>query len=57
VLQDRIGLSVGWRQINGGLHQLLVALSLSDVNGMIYWLTPWAPRKPPEVSVPEHLKD
>ena len=56
-LQDRIGLSVGWRQINGGLHQLMVALTLSDVNGMLYWLTPWAARKSPEVSVPEHLKE
>jgi hypothetical protein len=57
VLQDRLGFSVGFREINGGLHQLMLTLSVSDVNGMVYWLTPWADRKPAEVSVPEHLKE
>ena len=51
VLQDRLGVSVGVRRISG-FNEVLVALSVSDVNGMIYWLTPWAERKPVEVSAP-----
>ena len=45
ILQDRLGLSVGVRKLSG-FDEVLVALSVSDVNGMIYWLTPWADRKP-----------
>ncbi|HZW87976.1 MAG TPA: hypothetical protein VFF12_02760, partial [Myxococcaceae bacterium] len=51
VLQDRLGVSVGVRRLSG-FNEVLVALSVSDVNGMIYWLTPWADRTPPEVSAP-----
>ena len=51
VLQDRLGVSVGVRQLDG-FHDLFVALSVSDVNGMIYWLAPWAERPKPVVSDP-----
>ena len=50
MLQDRLGLSVGARRLSG-LNEVMVALTVSDVNGMIYWLTPWAERK--KVSDPE----
>jgi len=51
VLQDRLGVSVGVRRLSG-FNEVLVALSVSDVNGMIYWLTPWADRKPVDVTDP-----
>jgi len=51
ILQDRLGLSVGVRQLSG-FNDVFVAISVSDVNGMIYWLTPWAERKPVGVSDP-----
>jgi hypothetical protein len=35
---------VGVRQLSG-FNDLFVALNVSDVNGMIYWLTPWAERR------------
>ena len=44
MLQDRLGVSVGVRQLSG-FNDLFVALSVSDVNGMLYWLTPWVERK------------
>jgi len=44
MLQDRLGVSVGVRQLSG-FNDLFVALNVSDVNGMIYWLTPWAERR------------
>ena len=44
MLQDRLGVSVGVRQLSG-FNDLFVALNVSDLNGMIYWLTPWAERK------------
>ena len=50
-LQDRLGLSVGVRQLSG-FNDVFVALSASDLNGTIYWLTPWAPRKPVLVTDP-----
>jgi len=50
MLQDRLGLSVGVRRLSS-FDQVMVALTVSDVNGMIYWLTPWAERK--KVSDPE----
>ena len=43
-LQERVGVAVGVRQLNG-FNNLFVALTISDVNGMLYWLTPWAPRE------------
>jgi len=51
VLQDRLGISVGVRRLSG-FDDVFVALSVSDVNGMIYWLTPWADRKPVDVTAP-----
>jgi hypothetical protein len=51
ILQDRLGVSVGVRQLSG-FNDVFVALSLSDVNGMIYWLTPWAERRKVEVTDP-----
>ena len=51
VLQDRLGLSVGVRKLSG-FNDVFVAVSFSDVNGMVYWLTPWADRKPVDVTVP-----
>ena len=48
-LQDRLGLSVGVRRLSG-FDDVFVAFSFSDVNGMLYWLTPWADRKPVDVS-------
>lgn len=47
VLQDRIGLSVGVRELSvsrGTAGSVFVALTLSDLNGAVYWLTPWAHR-------------
>ncbi|HUM13520.1 MAG TPA: patatin-like phospholipase family protein [Myxococcaceae bacterium] len=44
MLQDRLGLSLGVRRLSG-FNDVFVALSVSDLNGMIYWLTPWAERK------------
>ena len=51
LLQDRLGVSVGVRKLSG-LNDVFVALTASDVNGMIYWLTPWAPRKAVDVTDP-----
>ena len=44
MLQDRLGVSLGVRQLSG-FNDLFVALSISDLNGMLYWLTPWVERK------------
>ena len=44
VLQQRLGVAIGVRQLSG-FNNLFVALTISDVNGMLYWLTPWAPRE------------
>ncbi len=44
VLQDRVGVAVGVKQF-GTANNLFVALTIADVNGMLYWLTPWAPRE------------
>ena len=43
ILQDRLGISAGVRSFSGE-HDVFVALTVSDVNGMVYWLTPWAKR-------------
>lgn len=43
-LQERVGVAVGVRQLSG-FNNLFVALTISDLNGMLYWLTPWAPRE------------
>ena len=51
ILQDRLGVSVGVRRLSG-FDQVMVAINVSDVNGMIYWLTPWADRKPVSVTDP-----
>jgi hypothetical protein len=44
VLQDRVGVAVGVKQF-GTANNLFVALTIADLNGMLYWLTPWAPRE------------
>jgi hypothetical protein len=31
---------------------VFVALNVSDLNGMVYWLTPWAERKKLDLSDP-----
>ena len=51
MLQDRLGVSVGVRRLSG-FNDVFVALSVSDVNGMLYWLTPWAERKKLTVTDP-----
>jgi len=45
VLQDRLGLSVGVRELSlsrGTAGGVFVALTIADLNGAMYWLTPWA---------------
>ncbi len=48
VLQDRFSIGMGVRQIAGAdlLRNWFVFLALSDVNGMIYWLSPWKSKPP-----------
>jgi predicted acylesterase/phospholipase RssA len=44
-LQDRIGLSVGVRELSlsrGTAATVFVAITIADLNGAMYWLTPWA---------------
>jgi predicted acylesterase/phospholipase RssA len=44
-LQDRIGLSFGVRQLSlsrGTADTVFVAITIADLNGAMYWLTPWA---------------
>jgi hypothetical protein len=39
VLQDRIGVSFGFRNVSGGSWKTpFVALTIADLNGMLYWL-------------------
>jgi hypothetical protein len=45
VLQDRLGLSLGVRELSlsrGTAGTVFVALTIADLNGAMYWLTPWA---------------
>jgi hypothetical protein len=45
VLQDRLGLSFGVRELSlsrGTAGDVFVALTIADLNGAMYWLTPWA---------------
>ncbi|HXX29206.1 MAG TPA: hypothetical protein VEJ89_00635, partial [Myxococcaceae bacterium] len=43
VLQDRIGVSFGFRNLTGGSWNTpFVALTVADLNGMLYWLIPAA---------------
>ena len=47
LLQDRVGLSLGVRELSisrGEAGAVFVALTISDLNGAVYWLTPWAAR-------------
>jgi predicted acylesterase/phospholipase RssA len=47
VLQDRLGLSVGLRDLSvprGTGDAVFIALTIADLNGALYWLTPWAAR-------------
>ncbi len=43
ILQDRLGVSFGFRNItSGGWNSPFVALTVADLNGMLYWLIPAA---------------
>ena len=47
VLQDRLGLTVGLRDLSiprGTGDAVFIALTIADLNGALYWLTPWAAR-------------
>src|SRR5712691_10399951 len=47
VLQDRLGLSLGVRELSlsrGTAGAVFVALTIADLNGAMYWLTPWSAR-------------
>jgi len=44
-LQDRLGFSFGVRELSisrGTAGAVFVALTIADLNGAMYWLTPWA---------------
>jgi predicted acylesterase/phospholipase RssA len=41
ILQDRVGVSFGFRDLSGGnWNTPFVALTIADLNGMLYWLVP-----------------
>ena len=41
ILQDRLGVSFGFRNLSGGnWNTPFVALTVADLNGMLYWLVP-----------------
>ena len=43
ILQDRVGVSFGFRNVSGGnWNTPFVALTVADLNGMLYWLVPAA---------------
>ena len=43
ILQDRVGVSFGFRDLSGGnWNTPFVALTVADLNGMVYWLVPAA---------------
>jgi hypothetical protein len=42
LLQDRFAISFGVRSLHQGQRGPFVALSVSDLNGLAYWLSPWA---------------
>jgi len=45
VLQDRVGVSLGVRELSlsrGMAGEVFFALTIADLNGAMYWLTPWA---------------
>jgi predicted acylesterase/phospholipase RssA len=43
ILQDRLGVSFGFRNLTGGSwNSPFVALTVADLNGMLYWLIPSA---------------
>ena len=43
ILQDRLGVSFGFRNLTGGnWNTPFVALTVADLNGMLYWLIPAA---------------
>ena len=45
VLQERLALSVGVRSLSHGRREVAAALSVSDLDGLAYWLTPWSAGK------------
>ena len=40
-LQERLAITVGIRSLSSGHRDAVVALSLSDLNGLAYWLALW----------------
>jgi len=45
LLQERIALAGGIRSTAAGKREAFVALSIGDLNGLAYWLTPWGARQ------------
>jgi hypothetical protein len=45
LLQERFALAGGIRSTAAGKREAFVALSISDLNGLAYWLTPWGARQ------------
>jgi hypothetical protein len=45
LLQERLAITFGLRSFSSGDRKALVALSVSDLNGLAYWLALWAARK------------
>ena len=43
-LQDRLAVTGGVRSLSSGHRQAVVMLSVSDLNGLVYWLTLWRAR-------------
>jgi predicted acylesterase/phospholipase RssA len=41
-LQERLAVSIGARSLASGHRQVTAAVSLADLNGLVYWLTLWA---------------
>ncbi len=41
-LQERLAVTAGIRSLSPGRQEGLVTLSVSDLNGLVYWLALWA---------------
>jgi hypothetical protein len=44
LLQERLAISGGIRSVSAGQRTAFITLSVSDLNGIAYWLTPWGKR-------------
>ena len=44
LLQERLAISGGIRSVSAGQRAAFITLSVSDLNGIAYWLTPWGKR-------------